>query len=521
MLLKAVSILGSLTFLSRILGYVRDLLIAKIIGAGLVSDAFFISFKLPNLFRRLLAEGSMNSAFIPVIAGILKKSKFGADEFFSKIFSLLVTTLFILLLIFEIFMPLIIKLIAPGFGDDLQKFSLTVDLSRLAFPFVIFICLTSLAGAYLNTLGKFAAMALTPVILNLSLIFCLLFFFNSQDSVLASNFLSATISIAGSIQLIWILINLKKNKINFKWKLPTIKEFKAPSSGITKFLNLLFPVMIGNGAYQLNLLIDMILASTLTDGSISYLYYADRINQLPLGVLGIALSTALLPLLSKYVKSKNTYKINQTISQSIKLGIFFSIPAFFGIFFLSDHIIGILFLRGEFNVDDVNLTGSALSALAFGLPSFILIKILAVPFFANEDTKTPIKISIVSISVNLVFNLILIRDFQHVGLAMATAISAWANAILLFYVLSKKFNYRFDKTIFMDFIKIVLSSLIMIVSIILIMNLGTINFTVKEFSGTNELLVLTAIFFGGIIYFLMSYIFGIRYIDFKKWKTKN
>ena len=172
-------------------------------------------------------------------------------------------------------------------------------------------------------------------------------------------------------------------------------------------------------------------------------------------------------------------------------------------------------------MDDVNLTGSALSALAFGLPSFILIKILAVPFFANEDTKTPIKISIVSISVNLVFNLILIRDFQHVGLAMATAISAWANAILLFYVLSKKFNYRFDKTIFMDFIKIVLSSLIMIVSIILIMNLGTINFTVKEFSGTNELLVLTAIFFGGIIYFLMSYIFGIRYIDFKKWKIKN
>ena len=173
-------------------------------------------------------------------------------------------------------------------------------------------------------------------------------------------------------------------------------------------------------------------------------------------------------------------------------------------------------------MDDVNLTGSALSALAFGLPSFILIKILAVPFFANEDTKTPIKISIVSISVNLVFNLILIRDFQHVGLAMATAMLLGQMLFFFFYVLSKKkFNYRFDKTIFMDFIKIVLSSLIMIVSIILIMNLGTINFTVKEFSGTNELLVLTAIFFGGIIYFLMSYIFGIRYIDFKKWKIKN
>ena len=218
MFLKIISILGSLTFLSRILGYIRDLLIAKIIGAGLVSDAFFISFKLPNLFRRLFGEGAMNSAFIPVVSGI--KSKFGknkSDEFFSLIFSSLLIFLLILLIIAEIFMPFIVKLIAPGFTDDTDKFILTVDLSRLTFPFVFFICLTSLAGAYLNTLGRFAAMALTPIILNLTIIFCLLIFLKTNDKVIVSNYLSLSISAAGLIQLLWIIFSLKRSSINLKF----------------------------------------------------------------------------------------------------------------------------------------------------------------------------------------------------------------------------------------------------------------------------------------------------------------
>ena len=217
MFLKIISILGSLTFLSRIFGYIRDLLIAKVIGAGLVSDAFFISFKLPNLFRRLFAEGSMNAAFIPVISGI--KSKFGkkrSDEFFSLIFSSLLIFLFILLILLEIFMPLIIKLIAPGFSDNSAKFILTVDLSRLTFPFVLFICLTSLAGAYLNTMGRFAAMALTPIILNLTIIFCLIIFFRNNDKIIVSTYISASISIAGLIQLLWMVFNLKYNKVKLQ-----------------------------------------------------------------------------------------------------------------------------------------------------------------------------------------------------------------------------------------------------------------------------------------------------------------
>ena len=335
MFLKIISILGSLTFLSRILGYLRDLLIAKIIGAGLVSDAFFISFKLPNLFRRLFGEGAMNSAFIPVISGI--KSKFGknkSDEFFSLIFSSLLIFLLILLIIAEIFMPFIVKLIAPGFTDDPDKFILTVDLSRLTFPFVFFICLTSLAGAYLNTLGRFAAMALTPIILNLTIIFCLLIFLRTNDKVIVSNYLSLSISVAGLIQLLWIIFSLKRSSINLKFLSFQNSAFKNRKKEIKNFLILLAPAIIGNGAYQINLLIDMILASTLPDGSISYLYFADRVNQLPLGVLGIAISTALLPILSKHVKERNVIEANASISESIKFGIYFSVPALSRNFFI-------------------------------------------------------------------------------------------------------------------------------------------------------------------------------------------
>jgi putative peptidoglycan lipid II flippase len=522
MFLKIISILGSLTFLSRILGYVRDLLIARIMGAGLVSDAFFISFKLPNLFRRLFAEGSMNAAFIPIVSGI--KSKFGkkrSDEFFSLIFSSLLIFLFFLLIVVEIFMPLIIKLIAPGFNNSTEKFILTVDLSRLTFPFVFFICLTSLAGAYLNTMGRFAAMALTPIILNLTIIFCLIIFFKNDDKIIVSTYLSASISFAGLMQLLWMAINLKTSNVKFKFISPYNSVFTKTKKETNKFLILLIPAIIGNGAYQINLLIDMILASTLSHGSISYLYFADRVNQLPLGVLGIAISTALLPILSKAVKENKLSKANSSISESIKFGIFFSVPSFVGIFLLSNEIISFLFLRGEFTIEDAQLTSSALTAFSFGLPAFILIKILVVPFFANEDTKTPIKVSIFSMGINLILNFILIREFLHVGLAIATSVAAWVNVLILFYILLNKLGYKFDKSIVYDFLKILFSSFLMGCVLIFMINLETINFVVLDFSGKYNLLLIITIFTGGMVYLMVSHFIGIRYIYSNRWWKRN
>ena len=520
MLFKIISIVGSLTFLSRILGYFRDLLIARVIGAGLISDCFFVAFKLPNLFRRILGEGAMNAAFIPVVSGVRTKSgNKSADVFFSNIFSFLLVALLAFVLILEIFMPLIITLIAPGFSDNPEKFNHSINLTRLTFPFVLFICLTSLMGAYLNTLGKFASMAVTPIILNLSLIFTLLIFFKSENLFLISSTLSFVVSIAGIIQVIWMYYNIRRNKSKLSINFSFFKTFKRDKE-ITKFFKLLLPAILGNGAYQINLLIDMILASTLPDGSISFLYYADRVNQLPLGVLGIAIGTALLPVLSSQVKKNQKKEAEKSISKAIKFGILFSIPAFFGLLIFSENIISFLFFRGAFEYKDVQATSSALIALCCGLPAFIMIKILVIPFFANEDTKTPIKISLFCMSINLILNLILIREFLHVGLAISTSVSAWINFILLFYILNKNLNYSFDISIFKVFLKVSLASLTMSYIVLKTYEFMINNFEMYTLYNTNFILIL-CIIFGIIIYSALMYFLGIKELEINKWKIQK
>ena len=520
MLFKIISIVGSLTFLSRILGYFRDLLIARVIGAGLISDCFFVAFKLPNLFRRILGEGAMNAAFIPVVSGVRTKSgKKSADAFFSNIFSFLLVALLAFVLILEIFMPLIITLIAPGFSDNPEKFNHSINLTRLTFPFVLFICLTSLMGAYLNTLGKFASMAVTPIILNLSLIFTLLIYFKSENLFLISSTLSFVVSIAGIIQVIWMYYNIRRNKSKLSINFSFLKTFKS-NKEITKFFKLLLPAILGNGAYQINLLIDMILASTLPDGSISFLYYADRVNQLPLGVLGIAIGTALLPVLSSQVKQNQKKEAEKSISKAIKFGILFSIPAFFGLLIFSENIISFLFFRGAFEYKDVQATSSALIALCCGLPAFIMIKILVIPFFANEDTKTPIKISLFCMSINLILNLILIREFLHVGLAISTSVSAWINFILLFYILNKNLNYSFDISIFKVFLKVSLASLTMSYIVLKTYEFMINNFEMYTLYNTNFILIL-CIIFGIIIYSALMYFLGIKELEINKWKIQK
>ena len=520
MLFKIISIVGSLTFLSRILGYFRDLLIARVIGAGLISDCFFVAFKLPNLFRRILGEGAMNAAFIPVVSGVRTKSgNKSADVFFSNIFSFLLVALLAFVLILEILMPLIITLIAPGFSDNPEKFNHSINLTRLTFPFVLFICLTSLMGAYLNTLGKFASMAVTPIILNLSLIFTLLIFFKSENLFLISSTLSFVVSIAGIIQVIWMYYNIRRNKSKLSINFSFLKTFKSDKE-ITKFFKLLLPAILGNGAYQINLLIDMILASTLPDGSISFLYYADRVNQLPLGVLGIAIGTALLPVLSSQVKKNQKKEAEKSISKAIKFGILFSIPAFFGLLIFSENIISFLFFRGAFEYKDVQATSSALIALCCGLPAFIMIKILVIPFFANEDTKTPIKISLFCMSINLILNLILIREFLHVGLAISTSVSAWINFILLFYILNKNLNYSFDISIFKVFLKVSLASLTMSYIVLKTYEFMINNFEMYTLYNTNFILIL-CIIFGIIIYSVLMYFLGIKELEINKWKIQK
>ncbi|MDC3090874.1 murein biosynthesis integral membrane protein MurJ [Rickettsiales bacterium] len=519
MFLRIVSIIGSLTFLSRVLGYIRDFLMALVLGASYISDAFFVAFKLPNLFRRLFAEGAMNSAFIPVISGVKEKNgKEGAGEFLSEMLSIIFSFLLFFVIIFEIFMPYIIFVVAPGFEGNPSKFSLTVQLSRLTFPFLLFICLSSLIGGYLNTISKFAAMAFTPVILNLSMLTVLLLSItNSESQEITAKFLASSISIAGVIQLIWLFYHLKVNKIELSINSLILKKILPISVEAKKLFSLFLPAAIGNGVYQINLLIDMILASTLPDGSISFLYFADRINQLPLGVLGIALSTALLPILSKQIKKKQHTIATETLNHCLQIAVIFSIPASAGLIFLSEPIISVLFVRGEFTSNDALLTSHALIAFCIGLPAFIFVKIFATFFFAREDTKTPVYIAILAMFINLALNLILIQKYFHVGLALATSISSWFNCSLLYFFLRKNRFFTLKRDLILTFFKSILSSLLMIISIKFIFIENFISLI--EIGKINESFIILsmAILFGSFVYIILIYLLGIgNFLRFSK-----
>ena len=492
---------------------------ALVLGAGYISDSFFVAFKLPNLFRRLFAEGAMNSAFIPIISGIKEKNgKEVAEDFLSEMFSIIFSFLLFFVIIFEIFMPLIIYIVAPGFEENSTKLLLTIELSRLTFPFLLFICLSSLIGGYLNTMSKFAAMAFTPVILNLSMLIVLfLSISNSDNQEITSRFLASSISIAGVVQLIWLVYNLKVNKIDLKFNFLTLKKVFSISIEAKKLFSLFLPAAIGNGVYQINLLIDMILASTLPDGSISYLYFADRINQLPLGVLGIALSTALLPILSKQIKKKQNSDAIETINHCLQIAIVFSMPAAAGLMLLSEPIVNVLFVRGEFTLNDALLTSHALIALCIGLPAFIFVKIFAISFFAREDTQTPVYIAILAMLINLVLNLILIQKYLHVGLALATSISSWFNCLLLYFFLRKNKFYYLRRDIIITLLKTIFSSILMIISIKYILLENLTRFIEIENLNESFIILSMAILFGSFIYIILIYLLGIgNFLKFSK-----
>ena len=514
MILKIASTIGSLTFLSRILGYFRDFLFAKYFGASFISDSFFVAFKLPNLFRRLFAEGAMNSAFVPVLSGIqVKKGGFEATIFLTKILSITFLALLPLVILIEIFMPLLINIIAPGFNESPEKFNLTVLLSRITFPFLIFVSLSSLIGGFLSTINKFAAMAFTPVILNLTIIFTLLYFgsFNIIGYELTI-FCAYAISFAGILQLIWLIFHLYKNGVLLKFKYFYNKKILEITEPTKKLFKLFLPAVVGNGIYQLNLLIDMVLASTLPSGSISYLYFSDRINQLPLGVLGISISTALLPLLSKQLKEKKISQSKKTMNECLMLCFLISIPATFGIFLVSDHLLEILFVRGEFSLNDARLTGMSLRALCLGLPAFILIKVLSVIFFSREDTKTPVKVGFIALLANLFFNLLLIDEYKHVGLAFATSISAWLNVIILYFILRKRGVIELKK----NTIEILFKSLLSSVLMYFLLNKAIHKYLIADSFLAKFSLLGIIIMFGVILYIFLLYLLRTSYLKIKR-----
>ncbi len=451
-LVKSTGTFGFYTIISRILGYLRDVLIAIFLGTGFLADAFFVAFRIPNTFRRLFAEGTFNSAFIPNYTSELVKGKSKSNKFANDIFNLLFCGLLFLTLIIEVFMPAFVGLIAPGFVKDSEKIELAISLTRITFPFLLFVSLSSFFAAILNSHNKFAAASAAPIILNLILIGILFFGKYLNDNLIY--YLSYGVSIAGFLQLIFLYIFVKKFyyiKFSFKLKL---------NQKVNIFFRKLLPSIFSSGVTQINILIGTIIAS-FQASAVSYLYYADRIYQINLAIAGIAIGVVILPQLSKHVYLKKKSKILQIQNKALELSMFLSLPASIALMIGSNEIISSLFGYGSFNEIAVSNSAKALYYFGLGLPSFALIKVFSTFFFANNDTKTPFYISLISVILNIIISLYYFKSIGFIIIPIATTISSWFNAIVLFIYLKNKSLFKFNGIFFAKFFKIFVASIIM------------------------------------------------------------
>ena len=492
-LIKSTSTFSFFTFISRILGYIRDFLIAITLGSGPLSDAFFVAFRIPNTFRRLFSEGTFNAAFVPSYSSELKKSKNKANTFANQIFNILLLGLLAVVILIEIFMPLFIKAIAPGFSVNSDKFDLAIILTRITFPFLFFISLASFFSAILNSHNKFGVAAAAPIILNIILIIILLLDLGFGDQIVVQ--LSYGVSIAGFLQLFLLFIFVKK-------KFTPIISFKLNIDNKVKFFfKKLLPSIFSSGVTQINILIGTIIASFEVN-AVSYLYYADRIYQINLAIAGIAIGTVLLPNLSKHLTTKNIGKINLIQDKSIELSFFLSLPAMLALVVASEQITSSLFGYGSFDKISVINSSKALYYFAFGLPAFALIKILSAFLFARQNTKIPFYFSLVSVIINILISVVYFNKIGFIIIPIATTISSWINVVLLYFYLSSRKYFVFNQNLIFSILKISCSSFLAIYSFYLILNNFSELFAYE--SSLKFIFMITSVLIVGIIYLFIS-----------------
>jgi putative peptidoglycan lipid II flippase len=436
-LLRSVATVGGYTMMSRVLGFVRDMLTAAFLGAGPVTDAFFVALRLPNLFRSLFAEGAFSAAFVPLFAGMVAKD--GTPEarrFAEEALAALVAVLFIFVAAGEITAPWLVRVLAPGFAEEPAKFALTVALTRITFPYLLFISLVALLGGVLNSVERFAATAATPVLLNLFLIGALTLVRPVNGAVLAW-----AVTAAGFAQFLWLMVSCAKAGLPLSLPRPRL------TPAVKRLIRLMLPGVFGAGVTQLNLVVSTAIASLLPTGAVSYLYYADRLNQLPLGVVGIAVGTAILPSLSRQVRGGDDAGAVETQNRGLELALLLTLPAAVALAVAAHPLLEVLFQRGAFGPRATAATAPALAAYAAGLPAFVLIKVMAPGFFARHDTATPVKIALAAMLVNVTLTFVLgvLSPLAHVGIALATSVAGWVNALLLILLLHRRGHFALDK----------------------------------------------------------------------------
>lgn len=503
-LIKSTLVVGSMTLLSRILGFIRDVVIAQTFGANASTDAFLIAFKIPNFMRRLFAEGAFSQAFTPVLSEY--KTKRSPEEIKSLVDHVAGTLGGLLLLISIISMlaaPILVFIFAPGFVHNPEKFALTGQMLQITFPYLFFIALTAFAGSVLNTYGQFAIPAFTPVLLNIAMIFAAWYLaphFSQPILALAWGvFFAGVLQLLFQLPFLYRLHLLPRPRLNFKHE------------GVLTIRNLMIPALFGVSVSQINLLVDTLLASFLVTGSVTWLYYSDRLMEFPVGVFGMALATVILPNLSKRIAQGEHEKFELTLDWALRWTLIVVIPATVGLMIMAQPILTTLFHKGEFDQQDVIMTTRSLLTYSLGMLGFVSIKVLASAYYARQDTKTPVKIGIIAVVANIGFNIIFIYPLQHAGLALSTSLAALLNAWLLYRGLRQQQIYTPQAGWLKLLLQIALANVVM--AGVLWWGTGGINALERWLSfgmGERVLHLLLWLMIGMVSYFAALFIFGVR-----------
>jgi len=505
-LFKSTGVVASMTMVSRVLGFVRDILLAVFFGASPAFDAFIIAFKIPNFFRRLFAEGAFSQAFVPLLMEH-KSNKPGyiVHQFVGKVAGTLLISLLGVVLVAEVFTPGVVLIFAPGFALHTVRYDLATHMLYITFPYLLLISMAAFAGALLNSEQKFALPALMPVMLNIALISSAVIgvqYFNQPIFILAWGVL-----VGGVLQCVLPFIALYK-----KGMLPRF-QFGFADQEVRRVLKKMVPALFGVSVAQIGLLIDSFFASFLPSGSISWLYYSDRLTFLPLGVIGVALATVVLPNLSKNYAEKDNEAYSRTLDWAIRTLLVVGVPAALGLFLMSGPILATLMFHGEFSAHDVVMTKDSLMAFSFGLPSFMLVKILASALYSRQNIKKPVKIAAIALLCNIVLDILLIGPWQHTGLAFATAAASYVNSFLLIRTLVGKGYYAVQPGWVILGLRIIAANA-MLALVVIIMR-GSLSKWLLWTSAARSFHLVSIILAAVIVYIATLYLSGMRFNDFK------
>ena len=496
-LLKATGTIGGLTMVSRIAGFGREMLMSRVMGASWQADAFFVAFRLPNTFRRLFGEGAFSAGFVPLYSQRLQGEggEAKAKRFSEEVLAVFVPTLIVFTLVFEIIMPLFVAAISGYSGD---KLGLATFLTRITFPYLLLISLVSLFSGILNSLARFTAAAFAPALLNLAMLTALIFV--PVGGTITATALSIAVTLGGVLQLGLLLYACKRAGVVLKLKRPKM------TPGVRQFIRVVVPATLGAGVYQISAFIDTFFLARLGTGSLSYFNYADRLNQLPLGVIGAALGTAILPQVSKHVGANEPDKAAKVQGQAAELAMLLCLPAALALAVSALPLVSALFQGGRFTAEDARLTALTLSIVVLGLPAYVLVKVLTPGFYARQDTATPVKIAALVLVATVLLNFILIPPFGIAGLASAIAITSWLNCLLLYVILHRRGHFRIEGWLASRVFRQLLAGACMVAALY---GIRTLLGSWFEGSVGHRLVGVTALVGGGMaVYFPAVWVFG-------------